>query len=165
MNEELERIIRAERLEHGVVILDEVVDAKRPEERQPENDDGGKDGCQARRAERLDREQQNDNATGGTDDGGVVDIALYDFQPLHGTEDGLRRREDAVGKNHGHGQHANRLERATKEAAFLNGVADPAVGRRQVASQVPLHVDEVLLAGVALGDVGLGSWCVSWAYP
>lgn len=155
LDEEPEGVVRVEGLEDGVIVHDEVVDAKRAQEAEPDDDDGRERRGEPREAERLDGEEQDEDAARRADHGRAGDVGLDDVQALHRAEDGLRGREDAVGEHHRHGQHADRLQQAAEELAPLERRADPAAGRPQVAREVAFHVDELLLAGVAVRDARL----------
>ncbi|TKW51116.1 hypothetical protein CTA1_2782 [Colletotrichum tanaceti] len=148
LDEEVDGVVGAEGLEDGVVVRDEVVDAKRAVEAEPDDDDGRKGAGELGGAEGLDEEEEDEDAAGGADDGGGVDVGLDDGEALDGAQDGLGGGQDAVGDDHGHGQDADGLEEAPRDAAPFYDGADAAGDGAHVLGVAAFHADGGLFAGV-----------------
>lgn len=155
LNEKLEGKVRAESLQDRPVKRDQVVDAERKIQPQPDNDNGGKGGSKLGCAEWLNQEQEDQDAAGCASDGGLGNVGLDDGQSLDSTEDRLRRGQDTVRHNHGYSQDANDFEQNMGEFASFEFGAQGTGWRLQVTGEMSFHSNGDLFSRVTLGDIGL----------
>ncbi|KND89678.1 hypothetical protein TOPH_05618, partial [Tolypocladium ophioglossoides CBS 100239] len=103
--------VGAERLQHAVVVDREVVYATTQIEEQPDGYNRRKRRADLGGSEGLDQEEHHQDRARYAHNGRRPQVGIGHLDPLDGAEDRLRRRQDAVGHDHGNSQHADELKR------------------------------------------------------
>lgn len=101
--------VRAESLEHCVVMQRQVVNANAEIEQQPDDYNWCECSSDFGRPERLNDEKKHQYGTRNANNRRGFQVGIDDRDALNGTEDRLGRRQHAIRHDHGNAQNANEL--------------------------------------------------------
>ena len=147
--------IRTERLQHSVVMMGQVIDARCEVKQEPDCNDRRKGCSKLGSAEGLDDEQKNKDGTGNPNNSLNLEVRVGYRDTLDGTKDGLSRSKHAISHDKGNTQDADEFQQDLARHGMLQDAPQTFTTKLHLTCQVALHTDGSLIGMTMVLDVGV----------